>query len=81
MQAIRTWTVAFALLAWPAAAHQRMTDKCGCHSQYGLRHCHLKKKTKVCEAPVSGKTEPVKKKKAKSKTKVLQQDTHAATTL
>ncbi|MDQ3263880.1 MAG: hypothetical protein M3Y59_09485, partial [Myxococcota bacterium] len=36
----------------PAAAHEKRADKCGCHHQYGLRHCHPKYKTKTCEAPV-----------------------------
>ena len=41
------------LVAAPALAHHARTDKCGCHNQYGLRHCHPSKKTKRCEAPVS----------------------------
>lgn len=46
-----------ALLAAPATAraHQKRTDRCGCHHQYGLRHCHPNKKTQSCEAPVQGK--------------------------
>lgn len=36
----------------PVAAHEKRADKCGCHHQYGLRHCHPKYKTKTCEAPV-----------------------------
>ncbi|MHB8878950.1 MAG: hypothetical protein ACYC8T_35055 [Myxococcaceae bacterium] len=45
------------LLAWPAFGHESRMDKCGCHNQYGLRHCHPSKRTKRCIAPVKGKTE------------------------
>jgi hypothetical protein len=31
---------------------QKRTDACGCHHHYGLRHCHPKKRTSRCEAPV-----------------------------
>lgn len=56
------------VLALPASAHDsKRTDKCGCHHQFGLRHCHPKKKTQRCEAPVKAvqprpgpRTEPVK---------------------
>ncbi len=44
-----------AMLLWgtPSAAHvEKRTDPCGCHHQWGLRHCHPKKKTQRCEAPV-----------------------------
>ena len=44
---------ALALGAPPALAHQARTDRCGCHHQYGVRHCHPKLKTKHCEAPVN----------------------------
>lgn len=44
--------IAAMLLAAPAVAHEKRADKCGCHHQYGLRHCHPKKKTDHCEAPV-----------------------------
>ncbi|MFZ5470590.1 MAG: hypothetical protein ACOZIN_14240 [Myxococcota bacterium] len=44
------------LFAGPALAHDKRTDPCGCHHQYGLRHCHQKKKTERCEAPVRGQT-------------------------
>lgn len=43
------------LLASPAWSHEKRTDKCGCHHQYGLRHCHPNKATPYCEAPASGK--------------------------
>ncbi len=50
------WAAAVVLGVWcwagPAAAHEKRADKCGCHHQYGLRHCHPKYKTKTCEAPV-----------------------------
>ena len=37
----------------PAWGHvEKRTDPCGCHHQWGLRHCHPKKKTQRCEAPV-----------------------------
>jgi len=39
------------LLATPAWGHDHRTDRCGCHHQYGLRHCHPTKKTTNCEAP------------------------------
>ena len=40
------------MLAAPALAHEsKRTDKCGCHHQYGLRHCHPDMKTRKCEAP------------------------------
>lgn len=45
-----------ALLLWssPAEAHkEKRTDPCGCHHQWGLRHCHPKKKSPRCEAPVA----------------------------
>jgi hypothetical protein len=51
------WAVALGLalaglaVAGPAAAHDKRTDRCGCHHQYGLRHCHPNKKTSACEAP------------------------------
>lgn len=44
-----------------ASAHEKRADPCGCHHQYGLRHCHEKKKTDHCEAPVkSAPQKPVK---------------------
>jgi hypothetical protein len=55
------WAVAaaVALLSAPALGHQeKRTDPCGCHHQWGLRHCHPKKKTSRCEAPASKKDEP-----------------------
>lgn len=39
-------------LSAPAEAHERRVDRCGCHSQYGLRHCHPRLKTRRCEATV-----------------------------
>jgi hypothetical protein len=52
------------VFAAPAFGHERVADKCGCHSQFGLRHCHPKKKTRTCEAPVNGKVAgPVQKAK------------------
>ncbi|HYV49607.1 MAG TPA: hypothetical protein VFA20_32330 [Myxococcaceae bacterium] len=45
------------LVAAPARAHdEKRTDKCGCHHQYGLRHCHPNKATPYCEAPASAKS-------------------------
>jgi hypothetical protein len=32
---------------------QKRTDACGCHHHFGLRHCHPKRKTARCEAPVA----------------------------
>jgi hypothetical protein len=51
------WILLTALVATalPAQAHEKVADKCGCHSQYGLRHCHPRKKSRACEAPVKGK--------------------------
>jgi len=49
------------LVAAPAWAHDnKRTDKCGCHHQYGLRHCHPNKETPGCEAPASAKSPAVK---------------------
>jgi hypothetical protein len=31
---------------------KKRTDACGCHHHFGLRHCHPKRKTPRCEAPV-----------------------------
>ena len=46
--------VAGCLSAAPAWAHSsKRTDPCGCHHQWGLRHCHPTKKTESCEAPAS----------------------------
>lgn len=42
------------LLAGSAFAHDnKRIDPCGCHHQYGLRHCHPTKKSERCEAPVN----------------------------
>jgi hypothetical protein len=60
----RALTLISTLVAPAALGHDRIADPCGCHSQYGTRHCHSKKKTVQCEAPVAGKkkqTVPVKK--------------------
>lgn len=49
--------VGLSALFWTAtaAAHDnKRIDACGCHHQYGLRHCHPKKKSNRCEAPVNG---------------------------
>jgi hypothetical protein len=43
------------LMAAPAWAHEKRTDRCGCHHEFGLRHCHPNKKTQGCEAPVKAK--------------------------
>ena len=46
-------TVLVALLvAAPGLGHEARMDKCGCHNQYGLRHCHPSKRTKRCERTV-----------------------------
>jgi hypothetical protein len=43
--------VGLGLLGTPSFAHQdKRTDPCGCHHQWGLRHCHPQKKTPRCEA-------------------------------
>ena len=61
--------VAVALMAAPASAHRsKRTDKCGCHHQYGVVHCHPNLKSNRCEAPVSEKA-PVKKDAQKKQTK------------
>ena len=39
------------------------TDRCGCHTVYGLRHCHPNMKTRQCEAPVRGEKAPEKAQK------------------
>ena len=54
---MRGWTialgVALCLVAVPSLAHEgKRTDACGCHHQWGMRHCHPQKKTPRCEAPV-----------------------------
>lgn len=49
---LRWVTVAACVVALPALGHNtKRTDPCGCHHQYGLRHCHPKKKSPRCEAP------------------------------
>lgn len=49
--------IALGLLALGAEAHEgKRIDKCGCHQQYGLRHCHPKRRTPRCEAPVRGES-------------------------
>lgn len=46
--------MALGLAATPALAHkEKRTDPCGCHHQWGLRHCHPQKKSPKCEAPAS----------------------------
>lgn len=64
---MKAWPLALSvvLLAAPGAAHEKRTDRCGCHHQFGLRHCHPKKKTPKCEAPVKASEAPEKKKKEK----------------
>lgn len=52
MRKVGALLLALGLGAAPALAHERRADKCGCHHQYGVRHCHPKLKTKHCEAPV-----------------------------
>jgi hypothetical protein len=48
--------IALCLLSASVVAHnEKRTDPCGCHHQWGLRHCHLKKKTPRCEAPARAK--------------------------
>jgi hypothetical protein len=38
--------------AAPSFAHEeKRTDPCGCHHQWGRRHCHPQRKTPRCEAP------------------------------
>jgi hypothetical protein len=64
------WVLALLVLAGPALGHEKRTDRCGCHHQYGLRHCHPDKKSKKCEAPAKGQTEvkPREKKQEPVKT-------------
>ena len=55
-RSMRGWVLgvaaALCLAGLPASAHEnKRTDACGCHHQWGLRHCHPKKKTPRCEAP------------------------------
>jgi hypothetical protein len=62
---MRAWVMAaalaVALLPEAAQAHYtKRTDACGCHHQWGLRHCHPSRRTSHCEAPAS-KTGPEKK--------------------
>lgn len=64
--------VAVALFAAPALAHRsKRTDKCGCHHQYGLVHCHPNQKSNRCEAPVASKV-PAAPEKAKQPVKKQQ---------
>jgi hypothetical protein len=55
----RAWgwgVVVMLAAAGPAWSHDtKRTDKCGCHHQFGLRHCHPNKETPFCEAPAAGK--------------------------
>ena len=53
---MRGWMVtvvaALSLASGGALAHkEKRTDPCGCHHQWGLRHCHPQKRTPKCEAP------------------------------
>ena len=60
--------LAVALTAAPAMAHRnKRTDKCGCHHQFGLVHCHPNMKSNKCSAHVADKTpeQPAKKKQPK----------------
>lgn len=64
------------LASAPALAHKsKRTDPCGCHHQFGLRHCHMKEKSDKCEAPVSKDAQPLnrddKKKAGKPGPKAL----------
>ena len=55
---MRAWgllLVAGLMAAAPAWSHEKRTDRCGCHHEFGLRHCHPNKKTQSCEAPVKAK--------------------------
>jgi hypothetical protein len=53
------WVMAAAaasLCAPGAWAHSsKRTDPCGCHHEWGLRHCHPNKKKQTCEAPVDAR--------------------------
>jgi hypothetical protein len=54
--------LAVALVSATAQAHYtKRTDACGCHHQWGVRHCHPSKMTSHCESP-AGKTGAEKKK-------------------
>ncbi|MGA9524301.1 MAG: hypothetical protein WBV82_22795 [Myxococcaceae bacterium] len=55
---MQRWVVALVLAGFvgttPVWAHSsKRTDACGCHHQWGLRHCHPAKKTVSCEAPAT----------------------------
>ncbi|HVE82693.1 MAG TPA: hypothetical protein VND93_07585 [Myxococcales bacterium] len=58
------------LVAWPAGAHDNRTDRCGCHHQYGLRHCHPNKKTVACEAPVEARVKATPEPKVRPRTRL-----------
>jgi hypothetical protein len=48
--------VALCMAGAPSLGHEgKRTDPCGCHHQWGVRHCHPHKKTPRCEAPVRSK--------------------------
>ncbi len=49
-----------------AECSKKRVDKCGCHHQFGLRHCHPNRKSVHCEAPVKA-TQQVKLETAKPK--------------
>ncbi len=56
---MRNWVLGMigaALLCSGSASAEYCTkkrvDKCGCHHQFGVRHCHPSRKTGHCEAPV-----------------------------
>ncbi|HZA49964.1 MAG TPA: hypothetical protein VE549_04435 [Myxococcaceae bacterium] len=60
---MREWAlrlcVGLGLIGLPSFAHhEKKTDPCGCHHQWGLRHCHPKKKTPRCEAPARSQARP-----------------------
>lgn len=55
MGVVKVLGLAALFLGGTSFAHDnKRIDPCGCHHQYGLRHCHPKKKTERCEAPVKG---------------------------
>lgn len=69
---MRGWVVgvcvALCLAAAPSVAHrEKRTDPCGCHHQWGLRHCHPKQKTVRCEAPAKSDAKRTTERKPESK--------------
>lgn len=34
---------------------KKRVDACGCHHVYGMRHCHMNRRSEHCEAPANAR--------------------------